>query len=402
MKRRSFATTFCVSPSRTRRNGLSPINLTISYNGSRATMSTGRQVKFEDWDNKRQRVRGSSDEANAINDHLQLLRTRLYDKENELLERGYIVNANILRDAMLDRIDTLQAKSLMQLFREYLADRKSDMECGKIAKDTYTNIERAYELVLMYLKHRYKRSDMALLELNHSFIASFHTFLLNNRKMKQNTSVKSLRILKQVINVALADRHLPTDPFVKFKIQREVVERDFLTNDELESIINHSFSTSRLERARDVFVFACYTGLSYSDLKTLAKEHISEDDSGRLWIKKHRVKTGVLFRVPLLPIPKLILEKYRESEEMLPVGDLSTFDEYLKEIAALCGINKRVSTHTARYTFATTVTLTNRVSIDVVAKMMGHTNTRMTSHYAKVVDDYIAAEMDRLQEVYGE
>ena len=365
-------------------------------------MSTGRQVKFEDWDNKRQRVRGSSDEANAINDHLQLLRTRLYDKENELLERGYIVNADILRDAMLDRIDTLQAKSLMQLFREYLADRKSDMGCGKIAKDTYMNIERAYELVLMYLKHRYKRSDMALLELNHSFIASFHTFLLNNCKMKQNTSVKSLRILKQVINVALADRHLPTDPFVKFKIQREVVERDFLTNDELESIINHSFSTSRLERARDVFVFACYTGLSYSDLKTLAKEHISEDDSGRLWIKKHRVKTGVLFRVPLLPIPKLILEKYRESEEMLPVRDLSTFDEYLKEIAALCGINKRVSTHTARYTFATTVTLTNRVSIDVVAKMMGHTNTRMTSHYAKVVDDYIAAEMDRLQEVYME
>jgi integrase len=114
------------------------------------------------------------------------------------------------------------------------------------------------------------------------------------------------------------------------------------------------------------------------------------------------VKTGVLFRVPLLPIPKLILEKYRESEEILPVRDLSTFDEYLKEIAALCGINKRVSTHTARYTFATTVTLTNRVSIDVVAKMMGHTNTRMTSHYAKVVDDYIAAEMDRLQEVYME
>lgn len=166
MKRRSFATTFCVFPSRTRRNGLSPINLTISYNGSRATMSTGRQVKYDDWDNKRQRVRGSSDEANAINDHLQLLRTRLYDKKNELLERGYIVNADILRDAMLDRIDTLQAKSLMQLFREYLDDRRSDMECGKIAKDTYFNIKRTYELVLMYLQHRYKRNDMALLELN--------------------------------------------------------------------------------------------------------------------------------------------------------------------------------------------------------------------------------------------
>ena len=400
MKRRSFATTFCVSPSRVRKNGLSPINLTISYNGSRCSVATGRLVKYEDWDNRRQRVKGNSNEARAINEHLQLMKTRLLEKEDELLERGYMVNADTLRDALLEKIDTLQTKTLLQLFREYLLDREADMQCGKIAKDTYFNINRAYELVREYIEYRYKRKDISLVELNHSFIVAFHTFLLNNCKHKQNTAVKSLRILKQVINVALADRHLPSDPFSKFRIKREVVERDFLTNEELERVINHNFKTPRLERARDVFIFACYTGLSYSDLITLKLEHIVHDDNGRVWIKKHRVKTGVLFRVPLLPIPKLILEKYRDDEQLLPVRDISTFDEYLKEIAELCNISKRVSAHTARYTFATTVTLTNRVSIDVVAKMMGHTNTRMTSHYAKVIDDYIAEEMDKLQKVY--
>ena len=119
-----------------------------------------------------------------------------------------------------------------------------------------------------------------------------------------------------------------------------------------------------------------------------------------MWIKKRRKKTGILFRVPLLPIPKLILKKYRDNEQLLPMLNIGTTDEYLKEIAALCGIEKRISSHTARYTFATTVTLTNRVSLEVVAKMMGHTNTRMTSHYAKVVDEYIGAEMDKLGSIY--
>lgn len=119
-----------------------------------------------------------------------------------------------------------------------------------------------------------------------------------------------------------------------------------------------------------------------------------------MWIKKKRVKTGILFRVPLLPIAKLILDKYREEERLLPILNIGTTDEYLKEIAALCGIEKRISSHTARYTFATTVTLTNRVSLEVVAKMMGHTNTRMTSHYAKVVDEYISEEMDKLNIIY--
>ena len=147
-------------------------------------------------------------------------------------------------------------------------------------------------------------------------------------------------------------------------------------------------------------MFCCFTGLSYSDVKTLTPEHFETDANGRTWIKKKRVKTGVLFRVPLLPIPKLILEKYKGGDKLLPVVDLSSTDAYLKEIAELCGINKNISSHTARFTFATTVTITNRISLEVVSKMMGHTNTRMTTHYAKLVDRCIGEQMDKLEDIF--
>lgn len=357
-------------------------------------------IQPDNWDCKRQRAKGKSEEVIAINTHLQQISILLQQKENDLISKGYIITADLLRDAMLDKIEALRTKTLMQLFDDFLSDRRRDMECGKIAKDTFENNNRSANYVREFIRNRYKRSDVALHELNHSFISNFDTFLRNDKVMKKNTSVKSLRTLKQVIGIAIANGYIRADPFAKFKIKREIVERDFLTNEELERIINHNFTTSRLQRVRDIFIFACFTGLSYSDLRTLEPQHILKDDNGRMWIKKKRVKTGILFRVPLLPIAKLILDKYREEERLLPILNIGTTDEYLKEIAALCGIEKRISSHTARYTFATTVTLTNRVSLEVVAKMMGHTNTRMTSHYAKVVDEYISKEMDKLNIIY--
>lgn len=400
MERQTIAANFWVAPSKVRKNGLAPINATITRNGQRASFSTGRMIQPDNWDCKRQRAKGKSEEVIAINTHLQQISILLQQKEDDLISKGYIITAELLRDAMLDKIEALRTKTLMQLFDDFLSDRRRDMECGKIAKDTFENNNRSANYVREFIRNRYKRTDVALHELNHSFISNFDTFLRNNKVMKKNTSVKSLRTLKQVIGIAIANGYIRADPFAKFKIKREIVERDFLTNEELQRIINHNFTTSRLQRVRDIFIFACFTGLSYSDLRTLEPQHILKDENGRMWIKKKRVKTGILFRVPLLPIAKLILDKYREEERLLPILNIGTTDEYLKEIAALCGIEKRISSHTARYTFATTVTLTNRVSLEVVAKMMGHTNTRMTSHYAKVVDEYISEEMDKLNIIY--
>lgn len=144
----------------------------------------------------------------------------------------------------------------------------------------------------------------------------------------------------------------------------------------------------------------CFTGLSYIDIKTLAPEHFEKDNTGRIWIKKRRVKTGVLSRIPLLPIAKLILDKYKGGEKLLPIQDPADINKYLKDIAILCDIKKRITFHTSRHTFASTVTLANNISLEVVSKMLGHTNTRMTNHYAKLIDKCIGEQMDKLMETF--
>ena len=400
MERHTFSINFWISPSRVNKSGVTSINVTITLNGSRTTFSSNKQVSPQDWDAGKQKVRGSNDTAKSINESLRQIRNRIYDKESELLDRGYVLTADLLKDAYLDKIDAIQNKTLCQLYDEYL-ESLSKAVGTNISDDTYYNYHRTLVLVKEYISKKYRRNDMALQELNYSFISDFDTFLRKDYKQRKNTAVKYLRCLKRVINVAIANRYLKFDPFLNFKVQREVVDKVFLTEEELRAIINKDFAIKRLERVRDIFIFCCFTGLSYSDVKTLDKSHFETDEAERTWIKKHRVKTGVLFRVPLLPIPKLILEKYKGGEHLLPVIDLSSTDAYLKEIADLCGINKRISFHTARFTFATTVTITNRISLEVVSKMMGHTNTRMTSHYAKIVDKYIGEEMDKLADSYA-
>lgn len=401
MERHTFTTNFWVSQSKIRKNGLAPINATITLNGQRASFSTGKFIFPEDWDNAKQRVKGTSDTAKSINETLLQIRNKIYRKEAELMERGYIINASILRDACLDKINALQSKTLCQIFDEYLAGQ-SDAVGISISTDTFYNYSRTLVLLKEYMRQKFDRADIALQELNYSFIEGFNTFLRKEYSQRKNTAVKYLRCLKRVVNIAIANRYLKFDPFLNFKVQREVVDKVFLTEEELRRIINKDFAIKRLERVRDIFIFCCFTGLSYSDVKTLDRSHFETDEAGRIWIKKHRVKTGVLFRVPLLPIPKLILEKYKGGEKMLPVIDLSSTDAYLKEIADLCGIDKRISFHTARFTFATTVTITNKISLEVVSKMMGHTNTRMTSHYAKIVDKYIGEEMDKLTDRFDD
>lgn len=399
MERHTFTVNFWASPSKARKTGLMPIYVTIRMNGERATFTTGKYIHPNDWDEVKQRARGTSDSAQAINNHLLQLRNKIYKKELELMDRGYIINATILRDACLEKVESIQKKTLCQVFEEYIVDAKKSIGI-EVTKDTVYSYERTYDLLKDYMKVKYKRTDFALQELNYSFIEMFNVYLRSELNHKKNTAVKHLRCLMRVVNVAVANRYLSFDPFLNYKVQREIPERVFLTEEELRRLINKDFSIKRLERVRDLFVFCCFTGLSYSDVKTLTPEHFETDEYGRVWIKKKRVKTGVLFRVPLLPIPKLILEKYKGGDKLLPIVDRSSTDAYLKEVAELCGINKNISSHTARFTFATTVTITNRISLEVVSKMMGHTNTRMTSHYAKIVDKYIGEEMDKLCDLY--
>ena len=216
-----------------------------------------------------------------------------------------------------------------------------------ISKSTHWVSEYTLRLCKDYLKDKYKREDIYLRELNINFIKDFHIYLL--KRMQQNSSSKHLKLLKKIVNIATANSYMTFNPFAPYKVERTPVEIEFLDEEELRRIINYDFVLPRLEKARDLFLFACFTGLSYIDVKTLKPEHFENDKEGRVWIKKRRIKTGVLSRVPLLPMAKMILEKYKNSGKMLPMQDPADINKYLKDIAILCNIDKRITYHCLRH-----------------------------------------------------
>jgi integrase len=214
--------------------------------------------------------------------------------------------------------------------------------------------------------------------------------------MKQNSATKHLKFLQKIMNIAVMNGYILYNTLSMYKVVREPVNMEYLNEAELQKIIDFESPLEHLVRTRDMFLFGCFTGLSYIDIKTLSREHFETDDEGRRWIKKCREKTGVLSRIPVLPIAQSILDKYKGGKVLLPLQDNADVNRNLKDIAVLCGIDKRICFHASRHTFATTVTLANDIPLEVVSQMMGHTNTRMTCHYAKVVDRSISRQMDSL------
>lgn len=390
---------YSIRKSKKNKMGLSPIEASISYNGERIYFSTGKFVRPSEWNIQKQMVRGTNKEAMLVNDYLIELRNKVYQKEVELMKRGYLITAHLLKDALFDKIESLKEITLLQLIRSYNTE-KQKLIGKRIATATYYCFEHTYKLLSEFIKQKCKREDFLLNEVNISFIQSFHTFLQTERNMSQNTCTKHLKYLKSIMNTAVANGYIQYNMIANYKIERSPVEIDFLNEEELRKIINFETTIPRLEKARDFFLFGCFTGLAYIDIKTLEPSHFEKDEEGRIWIKKKRVKTGVLSRIPLLPMAKMILEKYKGGDKLLPIQAPSDINRYIKDIAILCHIDKHITFHTSRHTFASTVTLANNISIEVVSKMLGHTNTRMTSHYAKLIDKYIGEQMDKVISIY--
>ena len=399
MVRSSFAILFFIRDSRVRKDGTTSIEVVLTVNGERCAFSTGKKVKSCNWDKNKQQVKGKDEEAQSLNNYLKAIKAKLYQKEAELLERGFVITAELLRDAYFDKVESLKEKSLFEVFEEHNQEQEKLVGNG-VSKATYWISVYTVRLLKEFVQQKYKREDLYLRELNLNFIQAFHSFLKIDKGMAQNSSTKHLKLLKKIINLAVANSYMSINPFITYKVEREPVEIDFLDEEELRKIINFDTPLPRLERAKDMFLFGCFTGLSYIDIKTLTPEHFEKDNAGRIWIKKRRVKTGVLSRIPLLPIAKLILDKYKGGEKLLPIQDPADINKYLKDIAILCDIKKRITFHTSRHTFASTVTLANNISLEVVSKMLGHTNTRMTNHYAKLIDKCIGEQMDKHMDTF--
>ena len=403
MEKHCTSVYFMMKKTRKDKEGLSPILCYISVNAERTFFYTGKKINALDWDNDKQCMKGRSEKTLLINEYINQLRRKIYEKELELMEKGFMITASLLKDAVNDKVEAVKNKTLLQVFNDYQKMRKPLI--GKtIVQDTYNDNALSGRYIEEYMKADLNRNDIYLHEIKIGFIQGFHSFLLGTKNLSQNACGKHLKFLKQLMNISVANGYVQFNPLNIYKVERTSVEIDFLDYEELQRIINFSTPIKRFERTRDAFLFGCFTGLAYIDIKTLRKEHFETDSEGRVWIKKKRVKTGILSRIPLLPMAKILLEKYQDwpnlGDRVMPIQDPKDVNENLKDIATLCGINKHVTFHTSRHTFASTVTLANNISLEVISKMMGHTNTRMTSRYAKLIDDTIAAQMDNLADIF--
>ncbi|MEO4875026.1 site-specific integrase [Bacteroides uniformis] len=383
----NYTLSFTVRASKMNKAGKAPIEVLIAVGDERTVFSTGKLVALENWNKDKQCVRGTNSEAVVLNEFLKSLRVRIYEEEIKLVKHGFAITAMLLRDALLNKVELIKEETILNVYKRHNEMQHKQIGCG-ISKGTYANSKHGLSLLEKFIQSKYNRDDMFLRELNRDFIEEYRIWLLSEHGLSQNGAVKYLSLLKKVVNRAVANNKIAFNPFASYKLERQEVSPDFLNEDELRRIINFNSPLPRLERTRDMFLFACYTGLSYIDVKTLKVEHLERDNQGRMWIKKKRVKTGVLARIPLLPNAKMLIDKYAGGDTLMPIYSDKDINLYLKDIAILC--------HIERHTFASTVTLANNISLIVVSKMLGHSNTRMTEHYAKLVDKCIGEEMDKL------
>lgn len=391
---------FYAKKAKANRSGLIPIYTRITVSGKRIELSTNRFIKSDQWSQEGNCMKGNSKEACSINKHLDLLRMQITDAEMELIHQKIPLTVETLKNKLLGVSE--QKRMLIPIFRDH-NDKVEVLVGQEYAPGTLERYKTSLKHTQEFLQWKFKVSDIEITEIDHAFIMDYDFWLRTVRKCGNNTTVKYIKNFKKIIRLCMANGWLDKDPFLNYKVKLKEVERAFLSQEEIQTIYEKKFVADRLTQVRDIFLFSCYTGFAYIDVKKLTKSHINIGIDGDKWIFTHRQKTDTSTRVPLLPLAEELISKYENhpqcinSEVLFPVLSNQKMNAYLKEIADVCGINKELTFHIARHTFATTITLSNGVPIESVSKMLGHTNINTTQHYAKVLDRKISDDMNELK-----
>ncbi len=396
---------FYAKRAKTTVKGLIPIYMRVIVNGERIELSTKRYTNPEKWSIEGSCMKGTSAESKATNSFLDALKAKVYDYQQQLIREDNLVNAENMRNKLLG-VDK-RSHMLVGIFQKHNDDVKALI--GKdFAPATHERYVTSLKHTVDFLQWKYKVSDIDIRKIDHEFITSYEFYLKTECNCCQNTAVKYIKNFGKIIRICMANGWLDKNPFVNYKSKVKEVERVFLAQDELEALFNKEFSTDRLNQVKDIFLFSCFTGLAYADVKKLTQNNIGLGVDGEKWIFVNRTKTDTRSNIPLLPIPAALIEKYKNHPQssnqgrLLPILSNQKMNSYLKEIADLCGINKELTFHIARHTFATTVTLTNGVPIESVSKMLGHKNLRTTQHYAKILDQKVGDDMKTLRDKLAE
>lgn len=396
MSKSTFKILFYLRKNQVNKEGKVCIMIRLSVNGDVSQFSSKLDLEAELWDVKLGKAAGNSQKSRQLNNLLDDIHTSLKNHYHDIEIHETSVTAEKVRNAFLG-FSTKQC-TLLELFRKHNDDARKLVGINK-TEATLAKYDRAYRRVEEFMKAQYNITDIALKEINHMFITDFGTYLRTVSKCNENTTAKFMQTFRMIIILAKNNGWIFNDPFSNYKIRLKRVDRGYLTDQEIQKVLDKDFDSKRLEQVRDVFIFSCFTGLAYIDVKQLTANNICTSFDGKQWIMTHRQKTDTPVNVPLLNIPLTILKKY-EGElpkgQLLPVLSNQKLNSYLKEIADLCGIQKNVTFHLARHTFATTTTLSKGVPIETVSKMLGHTNIRTTQIYARITNEKISRDMQLL------
>jgi integrase len=364
----TFSLLFYLKRPKNYENGPMPIYLRITVNGKRAETTSGRECLPANWNGKLGRFRGTKEEIKSFNAYLDNLQSQVYEAHKTLTEAGVLITANLLKNKLLGK--TEKSRTLIAVFKDH-NKKVAALVGNEYAAGTLTRYETSLRHTQSFMEWKYQVADINVKAVDHDFISNYEFYMRSEKKCANNSAVKYIKNFKKIIRICLASGWLEKDPFVNYKAKVKQVDRIFLNAEQIKQITEKTFDTDRLNQVRDIFLFCCYTGLAYADVQKLKPSEIIKGADGEMWIVTKRLKTDTPTKVPLLPAALTILEKYSNDPvcnikgKALPVSTNQKMNAYLKEIAGVCGINKDLTFHTARHTFATTVTWFNGGQINI-------------------------------------
>jgi site-specific recombinase XerD len=400
MLEKSLGFFFFLKKPKNEKGNLRYVYLRITVDGESVDVATKRKWDSRKWNSGKGAPTGTSQEAATLAAYLTALTVAVYKARTGLINDGNPITADALKAILTGQ--EAERHTIIGAFKQH-NDQMKALIGTEFAKSTLTRYKTACDHTQSFIRWKYGKDDMDVKELNYEFVSQFDFWLKTVRKCQKNAALKYIGNLKKIVLECLKKGWIKVDPFINFKGKRTEVIRVALTREELQSLTEKVFEIDRLNHVRDIFLFSCYTGLAYIDVYRLRRDNIVDGFDGSKWIMTARQKTETPTRLPLLPAASEIMEKYADEKIcvakglVLPVLSNQKMNSYLKEIGDQCGINKSLTFHIARHTFATTVTLSNGVPIETVSKMLGHKSLKHTQHYAKIVDQKISEDMSALK-----
>lgn len=388
---------FYLYKTKTNKIGRCAVRCRITYNLTRKEFSTGQFINPKNWNSKQQLVEPPEPDAELINTQLSLIKTKI--------NRAFLMLQVNETDFTVEDIymaykgeKTQKQYNVIEFFERYLKRLKTLIGID-IKEVTWNKFYYVKEDIKRFIKWKFKSNDIPLKELKANFLTELDYYFKTVQKIKQVTINKKIQRFRKVVKVAVAENYLEKDPFLLHKSKSVKKEVIFLSPEELEKLEMHEFNQPRLKLVQDLFIFSCYSGLAYRELMNLERKHIIKGFDGNLWIQMNRQKTSKSLSIPLLDKAKTILDIYSEKgNHIFPRISNQKYNSYLKEIGAIVGLEKKLTTHMARRTFASTVLLYNNVPMEIVSELLGHSNMKITQDsYGKVVQKRISLEINRLK-----